>query len=768
MIILEYFVWHYGRALRQGFIIWKNIFWFLTHFFSLSLLLKTLFQPWKRMREYRGQGFDIGRFFETLAVNTITRLVGFAMRTAVIFIGLASLIAETVTATAALIIWLLSPFLIAPLFALIPLFYFFGKEENQKKRMDAAIADFCFSRLGASGKEEDLLAVSKWGERKYKERMEKKQWWLKENLARVPGIAKDWCFGATYVLDQFSHEFLFTQASFNLYSAEHQQQVLAIESALLKTNQANVLIVGEAGTVKRKVVRAFIDLLERGKIHPALEHKRVVELDANVLAASAKTKGEMEELLLKIFDDAVAAGNIILTIDNFGKFVKSAAGLNVSISQVLSPYFASSALQFIAMEDSDDFKRVIEPDSSLMQYFETVRIKEPCEDELVQILEDVADVAEKKHRIIVTYPAIKEIARVSTRYLTEGFLPERGIDVLENVSARVAATKAADFAGAEDVLNFIKEKIKMPIGELESGEKEKLSNLEQILRQRIIDQDEAISAISGAIRRARMEIHDTKKPIASFLFLGPTGVGKTETAKALAQVYFGSENAMIRLDMTEYQEEGGLKKLIGSFDTGEPGILASAVREKPYNIILLDEFEKSHRDVEDLFLQILDEGFFSDAFGKKIFTRNSVIIATSNAASKLIWEIVRQGANPASEKNKIIDFIQGQGIFRAELLNRFDAIIIFSPLKQKALKQIAKIMLEKLNKRLAEKNLELIINSALIEKVAKIGYDPVFGARPMKRAIQEKIEEKIAKGMISGELKPGAKIEFSAEELENL
>jgi len=225
---------------------------------------------------------------------------------------------------------------------------------------------------------------------------------------------------------------------------------------------------------------------------------------------------------------------------------------------------------------------------------------------------------------------------------------------------------------------------------------------------------------------------------------------------------------MIRLDMTEYQEEGGLKKLIGAFDTGEPGILASAVREKPYNIILLDEFEKSHRDVEDLFLQILDEGFFSDASGKKVFTRNSVIIATSNAASKLIWEIVQQGANPASEKNKIIDFIQGQGIFRAELLNRFDAIIIFSPLKQEALKQIAKIMLEKLNSRLAEKNLELVINGALIEKVAKIGYDPVFGARPMKRAIQEKIEEKIAKGMISGEFKPGAKIEFTAEDLENL
>lgn len=770
MIILDYFLWHYGRAIKQGLNAWKNILWFFANFFSITLLLKTLFQPWKRIFERSGQGFDPGRFFEAIIINTMMRLVGFVMRSIVLIIGIATEIIAVFLGILFLCVWLAGPFLLFPLIILIPIFYFIKIEP---KRTQKAIMNFAVSHLEAgllsgshASKKEDLDGAIEWGKNFYEKKRKKSRWWLKENLARVPGIGKDWCYGATYVLDQYSHEFVCDGPMFDLRAAGYEQQILAIESALCRTKQANVLLVGEPGTAKRSVVCGFVDLLRRGKIHPALEHKRAIELDANTLAASAKTKGELEELLLKIFDEAVSAGNIILIIDNFGKFIKSAEGMNVSIGQLLAPYFNSSFLQFLAMEDTDDFKRIIETNSGLAQYFEITRVKEPDEKELARILEDIAPAIESAHRIIITYPALKKIATAAKRYLTEGVLPERAIDILEEVSARVASSRKSDFVGAKDVLDFVKEKTKMSVGELEDGEKEKLSNLEEILHQRVVNQHEAISAISGAVRRARMGVHDPKKPIGSFLFLGPTGVGKTETAKALSEIYFGSEDAMLRFDMTEYQEEGGVERLIGNSGINEPGILSSAIREKPYNLILLDEFEKSNRKIMDLFLQILDEGFFTDGFGKKVFTRNSIIIATSNAASRLIWDMVKDDVNPVLSKEKIIDFIQKQGIFKAELLNRFDAIVIFEPLKQEHLKVISKLMLEKLNKRLLEKDLELVINEPLIEKVAEMGYDPLFGARPMRRVIQEKIEERIAKRMISGELKPGAKIEFSAEELE--
>lgn len=722
--------------IKQGFIIWKNLLWFFAQFFSLVLLSKTLFQPFKRLRD------------ESFIVNVIMRVAGFLLRSFVIILGI---IIE-------IIVILIFPFVLL-------LSIFFLRKEKPGK-MEKRIENFALLRLQNEphAKKEDMAEALEWGRNFYEEKREKSKWWLKENLARIPGIAKDWCYGETYVLDRFSREFAYDNLP-DAHFIGHEQQILAIESTLSRMSQANVFLVGEPGTGKRTVVQGFVDLLKTGKIHPALEHKRLVELDANTLIASAKTKGELENLLLKIFNDALNAGNIILAIDDFGKFVKSSQGLGVSISQLLGSYFNSKAIQLIALEDSDVFKRVIELDSGLMQYFEVVRLEEPNEKELMQILKSAAMVLENRQGVIFTYPAVKEIIKVSGRYLTEGALPERAIDILEEVSSRVASQRKVNFITVNDILSFVKEKTKMPVGDLEIGEKEKLINLEEILHKRVVNQEEAISSISSAVRRARMEIQEVKKPISSFLFLGPTGVGKTETAKALAEIYFNSEEAMIRFDMTEYQEESGVERLIGSFKTNEPEILATSVREKPYNLILLDEFEKSHRKIEDLFLQILDEGFFTDAFGKKVYMRSSIIIATSNAASSLIWDMVQQGVNPNLFKEKIIDFIQREGIFRAELLNRFDVIIIFQLLNKNNLKAIAKIMLEKLKKRLLERELELIIDDSLIEKVAEIGYTPVFGARPMQRMIQDKIEKEIAQRMISGKIKAGDKIEFNDEDI---
>jgi ATP-dependent Clp protease ATP-binding subunit ClpC len=649
-------------------------------------------------------------------------------------------------------------------------------QEKEKIGLEDAISAAVNSEEGIAKlffdlgiKKEHISGALSWTNGVFRKRERARRWWLEENLMRIPGIAKDLSYGATYLLDRFSHPFashvLTEHRTFRFIG--HQKKIEAIEAILSRRGQANVLVVGEPGSGRRTAVAGFYELLRSGRIRPELEYKLLIELDAPALVAAAKTKGELEDLIIRVFNDANRAGNIILLIDNFADFLKSAESLGVFLLPILGPYFESKTLQIVAIVDSNDFKRFIEPDSSLMQYFETVKIEEPDESELIQILEDTALEAEKRKGVVVLYQTISEIVNAAEKYFTEGALPERAIDVLEIVSSRIASMgRVVVLPG--DISNFATEKIKMPLSEIRPEEKEKLMHLEDIFHRRIINQQEAISAISTASRRARVGIAESKRPIASFLFLGPTGVGKTETAKALTEIYFGDENLMSRFDMSEYQSEEGLGRLIGSFERNEQGILATTARDKPYGLLLLDEFEKCHQKVLDLFLQILDEGFFTDAFGRKVYLRNRIIIATSNAGSQLIWELGKKGVDPATLKDAIIDEIQKKGIFKPELLNRFDGIIIFHHLNRDHLKAIARLMLQKLRKRLLEKEIDLVINNLLIEKVVDIGYDPVFGARPMQRAIQNRIEKKIAEWMINGKIERGAKIEFSKENLEEV
>ncbi len=350
------------------------------------------------------------------------------------------------------------------------------------------------------------------------------------------------------------------------------------------------------------------------------------------------------------------------------------------------------------------------------------------------------------------------------RYFVGGVMPDKALDLLSEIIP-VAHKKNINYITKEDVVALIETKTGIPTGEIEAPEREKLINLEKVLHERIVGQNEAVSAISNAMRRARSGISNPNRPLGSFLFMGPTGVGKTETSKALAQVFFGSEENMLRLDMSEYNTKEGLERLIGSFDNGTPGVLVSMLREKPYGVLLLDEFEKTSKDVLDLFLQILDEGIFSDMVGNKVNARNLIIIATSNAASDIIWELMRAGKNLIDNKNNIINQIVSRGIFKPELLNRFDGTILFHPLDDVSLKQIAQLMVKKLQNRLREKGIQLVINDELLNFLVKEGSDPEFGARPLNRAIQEKVEKIIADKIISGEIKAGSSVTLTEKDL---
>jgi len=374
---------------------------------------------------------------------------------------------------------------------------------------------------------------------------------------------------------------------------------------------------------------------------------------------------------------------------------------------------------------------------------------------------------EKTHAVFITYPALVSAANLADRYITDGAMPEKAIDVLER--AVTEAVNAGDrFVTKQHAERAVEERTHIPVEKASGEEAKKLLNIEEALHQRVIGQHAAITAVANALRRARTGLHAGKRPIGSFLFLGPTGVGKTETAKALAQIYFGAEDAMMRFDMSEFQGPEGVNKLIGSFETSTPGALANALRSKPFSLLLFDEFEKSSQDVVNLFLQILEEGFFSDARGKRVSVRDAIIIATSNAGSNLIWDMVQQGKDVVALQKEVIDAIRQQGMFTPEILNRFDAIVVFEPLDKEKLREVAKLLLEELARNLKKQEIELVITEELIAKVVEMGYDPVMGARPMRRAIADRVEQIIARKLLEGTLQRGGTLQFTSEEISKL
>ncbi|MCX6712978.1 MAG: AAA family ATPase [Candidatus Vogelbacteria bacterium] len=441
------------------------------------------------------------------------------------------------------------------------------------------------------------------------------------------------------------------------------------------------------------------------------------------------------------------------------------------VFSLLDPYFASSSLSVIAMSDTDKFHRTLETRGEVMARFERVSVPELSAEEAIANLLSSIDRIERGSHIEFSYQGLKQVVHSAEAYLSEGSLTDKARDLLEEL-VPWAGQNGIKFILPQTVSDYISQKTKIPSGEITEQEKKILQNLESALHERVIGQPAAIKAVASAMKRARVGVVNQKRPLGSFLFLGPTGVGKTETAKALAFAYFGTEDKLMRLDMTEYQDEGAVETLIGSFGGNKPGVLANMIRQNVFGVLLLDEFEKTNKDVLNLFLQILDEGFFSDMNGKKVNARNIIFIATSNAGAETIWRMLKEGKDPSTNRDALINEIVQTGIYRPELINRFDDVIIFHPLSADELFQIAGLMLKKLAKRLEPKGINLVVNEYLARKVASEGANEMFGARPMNRYIQDKAEEAIADQIIAGSVGPGKSVEFrapvagSAEEFE--
>lgn len=586
--------------------------------------------------------------------------------------------------------------------------------------------------------------------------------WSRDALGRVPGFGKDWGYGETALLERYASEITGEAALTPLSEIFGKREADELERMLARGRETNVLLVGEEGVPKLAPVQLLARRIRAGTVLPPLEHKRIFVLNGALFVSAMKEKTALESELMRVLTEASKAGNIIFVFDRFDAMVAGARSLQSDILAVLDPFFVSSEIQIAGIAETGAFHQFLEPNGTVKERFERVFVEGAGAAASIPLLEDEAVLLEAREGVVFTFQSIRAVAESAERYFPEGVMPDKAIDLLSELPPKAHAAKKRLITKA-DVLELVSRKTGIAAGEVKGEERTKLLKLEEILHERIVGQEEAVRGISGALRRARSGIGNPERPLGSFLFLGPTGVGKTETTKALAQAFFGDEKQIIRFDMSEYREDDALARLIGSFESGKAGVLTSALRERPYGVLLLDEFEKTNKDIHDLFLQILDEGFFTDAAGKRVNARNLMIIATSNAGSDIIWQSLKEGKG--LDKDVVMTEIINRGIFKPELLNRFDGVILFHPLGSEHLRTVARFQLQKLAHRLEEKGLELVIADSLLDYLVSVGQDPKFGARPMNRAIQEKVEQVIAEKMLRGEIAAGSRVELTGNDL---
>jgi len=625
--------------------------------------------------------------------------------------------------------------------------------------------DLIFKKIliNSNLKVEDIENLTWWLEDLEEKIAESKKFWEWKNLIKMGTLAKEWTAGYTITLDRYSIDIseIVKRRGFPEIIG-HQKEIEAIERILSRREINNVLIVGEPGSGRKSMIEALAIKSVLGESLPEVNFKRVLQLDLPSLLAQTESHEEVESILDTIFRETISAGNIILVIDEFHNFIGGVTRPGaIDISGVISSYLPLPQFQIVALTTFEGLHKQIEQNPSVLSLFEKVVVSEISERETIMLLENLALILEYKYKKFISYPALRNIINYCSKYLPAKPFPEKAMDLLDEVMVYLAQTKD-NVLLPKHVAKIVTEKTQIPVGEIEIRERKILLNLEALIHQRIINQEEAVKEVSAALRRARAEVTIRNGPMGCFLFLGPTGVGKTETSKALTEIYFSSEERMIRLDMSEFQAIADIPRLIGS--PGEEGFLTTEVRERPFSSILLDEIEKAHPNILNLFLQVLDEGYLTDGLGRKVDFKNSIIIATSNAGYQIILEAIKQGVEWSGVKERLLNYLFEKGIFRPEFVNRFDAVIVFKPLTKENLLDIVELLLQKIKKNLAGKDIEFLVTQPLKEKIVELGYSPIFGAREMQRVIQDKVENILAQAILSGELKRGYRAEIDPEE----
>ncbi len=536
-----------------------------------------------------------------------------------------------------------------------------------------------------------------------------------------------------------------------------EDEITAVFRAIEGGNQS-VVLVGSPGVGKEAIVSGIAELMVEERVPAILQDKRLVKISLSHIVSGA-TGADAEARLLRALQEIGMSGNIVTVISDIDQMI----GTGLDLSAVLAQELDRRYTFVIATATPEAYTSKIER-SVLGQKLVKVPIDEPDTNEAIHILEAKIGGIEYKHHVGFTYDAVEKIVTLTSRYMHDRSLPEKAIELAQEVALMVSKKKGEHArVVAEDVATIITEKTKVPVTEIGGEEKETLLHMEERLHERVIGQDEAVKAIGAALRRARTELRATNRPIANFLFLGPTGVGKTELAKTVSEVYFGREEAMLRFDMSEYQEPSSIERLIGT--VGEGGLLTEAVRQSPFALLLLDELEKAHPDILNLFLQVMDDGRLTDGAGRTIDFTNVILIATSNAGAQYLMDSVQAGLPLEEIKQHLVE-TELKATYRPEFLNRFDGVIVFKPLGIDEVVQIAYLMMAKVAERLKVKGITFHASDAAVYALAQKGFDPKFGARPLRRVIQEEVDNAIANVLLKGEvgrrdtltLEPGGKI----------
>ncbi len=581
-----------------------------------------------------------------------------------------------------------------------------------------------------------------------------------DNRVDYGGIGRDWANGYTPNLDRFGHNISLSIEKHGTHFGwlSKSQTVQAMRNTFSQGASA-IALIGDAGSGKTSHVYALAQSLLSEAKDPRLEHRQIVSLNASMIISSATRPGELEYIVGTLLGESAHAGHIILFFDDAELFFSQGAGM-FDASKILLPALQSRAIQVVMAFTSHGWQSLKSSNATVANLMTPIMLPEPPESDVMRVLEDSALGFEHKNKVLITYDALREAYRLSGRYETEIAYPGKAINLLEqSVSQAIQGVVTA-----RSVQQAIEQSKGVKVTEASGAESDKLLNLEDEIHQRIINQTHAVSVVSNALRRARAGVANPKRPVGSFLFLGPTGVGKTELAKAISAIYYGAEATMTRLDMSEFQQPEDVSRLL-SDGTSESGSLIMSVRKQPFGVVLLDEIEKAHPNILNLLLQLLDEGQLTDTGGRMASFKDCIIICTSNAGADTIREKIASGQNIESLTSELTDQLISSGEFRPELLNRFDEMVVFRPLTQPELLQVVALMIKDVNSTLSPQNISVELTNAAMESIVAIGYDPRLGARPMRRAVQRSVEDAIAQKILRSEVRPGDHIVLDAHDL---
>lgn len=804
---MNFLSWYYTQGVSYYLDSWSGSINHTLHYFSLGLLLRTLFSPWKKLIEIdKSPGFNLQKKFEIFTFNIISRGIGAVVRMGLFWVGVINVIGIALGGAVGFVFWLIFPF-----FG----YAIFEKYKNQPKNfvenilfkiksnpqnpletiLNNKAGEFVLSHIGVTkdillqGADVKQLDLSKieannylevlafllkskvWNEQfltshelKEKDILGAASWWDQIQLENSsfgnkevgrPGIALELTFGYTPNLNKYAID-LSVPLPYSHRLIGRQPIVSRMERVLSSGN--SVLLVGEPGVGKKTVVLEFAKRAAYGNLGKSMVYKRVLEFDYNSLLSGSSDLNTKKNDLAYALAEAAYAGNIILMVRDLHRLTNPEVE-GYDFTDIFEKYLEERNLKIIAVTSGTEYERYLSRNLRIRKFFEKVEITPPSKEDAMLILIEAAKSWEERTGFVIMLPSLRNILEQSDNYVTEVPFPEKAIELLDAVIT-YKQQNGGKVISVEDTNAVLAEKTGISFAKLTQSDKSRLGEIESQIHKRLIGQDAAIDLIAKTLRAKTIGVIKEKRPLGSFLFLGPTGVGKTETAKVLSNVYFGSEENILRFDMAEYSGSEGLERLIGSLSKNQPGGLTTAIKNRPASLLLLDEIEKANKDIYNLFLALLDEGVMTDAFGKKIVCRNIFVVGTSNAGAEFIRQLVSKGVKGTELQKQVVNYVLEKEIFSPEFINRFDGVVVYEPLVESDLIKIARIMLEDLQTNLKEKNIFLEITDDVCKKLAVDGFDPAFGARPMRRIVNISIGDAIGQAMIKGNVTDGSTIQL--------